>query len=144
MSQMGLMDFVKDAKSRIKEVDINEAEQLMTQGYKVLDVREPGEFLSGAVDGAMNIPRGTLEAAADLQYPGANPELRDARNSQWLIMCRTGGRSAMATDVLQKMGFTDVVNIMGGMTAWTENNKPVVVPSDENSAVVLKNPCVTK
>jgi rhodanese-related sulfurtransferase len=144
MSQMGLMDFVKDAKSRIKEVDVNEAEQLMTQGYKVLDVREPGEFLAGAVDGAMSVPRGILESAADLQYPGALPELRDARDGQWLIMCRTGGRSAMATDVLQKMGFTDVVNIMGGMTAWADNNKPVVVPSDENSAVVLKNPCDTK
>lgn len=129
MSHMSLMDFVKDAKSRIKEVDVNEAESLIAQGYKVLDVREPGEFMAGSISGAMNVPRGVLEPAADFNYPGANPLLRDCRGDNWLVLCRTGGRAAMATDVLQKMGFENVTNIVGGMNAWTEANKPVATPT---------------
>jgi rhodanese-related sulfurtransferase len=128
MAQMGLMDFVKDAKSRITEVDVNEAARLISEeGYKVLDVREPAEVAAGAIDGALNIPRGVLEAAADLQYAGANPTLRDGRNEKWLVVCRTSGRSAMAVDVLQKMGYTNVVNMLGGMTAWTDGKQPVKV-----------------
>ncbi|MGV6809655.1 MAG: rhodanese-like domain-containing protein [bacterium] len=127
---MGLMDFVKDAKSRITEVDVSEAVRLISEeGYKVLDVREPAEVAAGAIEGALNVPRGVLEPAADLQYPGANPALRDARDAKWVVVCRTGGRAALATDVLQKMGYTDVVNMLGGMTAWTDSNHPVKVNS---------------
>ena len=126
MSQMSLMDFIKDAKSRIKEVDIDAAEGLIAQGYKVLDVREPAEHAAGAIDGSLNVPRGILEAAADLEFAKGNPALRDGRESQWLIFCATGGRSALASDTLQKMGFSDVTNVLGGMTAWMEAGKPVV------------------
>ena len=116
----GLMDFVKEAKAQIKEVDVNQAQKMLDEGYKVLDVREPGEYLSGAIKNSLNIPRGVLDPAADLQYAGANPALRDARDDKWLVLCRTSGRSAMATVVLQQMGFSDVVNISGGMMAWQE------------------------
>ena len=126
MAQLTLMDFVKDAKSRIKEVDINAAEALIEQGYKVLDVREPAEHHAAAIAGSVNIPRGTLEPSADLNYPKAQPVLRDNRDAKWLIVCATGGRSALATDTLQKMGFTDVTNMLGGMTAWIEAEKPTV------------------
>ena len=126
MTQLGLMDFIKDAKSRIKEVDIDAAESLIAEGYKVLDVREPAEHNSGAIDGSLNVPRGILEAAADLQYPKANPAIRDQRDAKWLVFCATGGRSALASDVLQKMGFADVTNVQGGMVAWIEAGKPTV------------------
>lgn len=138
----GLMDFVQAAKSRIKEVDIEQAEKLIAEGYKILDVREPGEFLMGTVEGAMNIPRGVLEAACDLNFPQSNPALRDHREDNWLVLCATGGRAAMATDVITQMGFENAINVIGGMTAWREAGKATVIPSDENSAVILKNPCV--
>ena len=130
MSQMGLIDFVQDAKSRIKEVDVDTAEKLIAEGYKVLDVREPSEHDNLAIKGSVNVPRGVLEPAADLQYPGANPDLRDHRDTQWLVLCATGGRAAMATDTLQKMGFKDVSNILGGMKAWVDAGKPTVTPID--------------
>jgi rhodanese-related sulfurtransferase len=116
-----LLDFIEEAKSKITEVDVNQAQKMINEGYKILDVRESGEHLSDAIKGSLNIPRGILEAAADLQYPGANPAIRDARDDKWLILCRTSGRSAMATVVLQEMGFSDVVNIAGGMLAWKES-----------------------
>ena len=126
MAHLSLMDFVKDAKSRIKEVDINAAEGLIAQGYKVLDVREPAEHAAGAIDGSLNIPRGTLEPAADLAYAKGNPALRDQRDAKWLVVCATGGRSALATNTLQQMGFVDVTNMLGGMSAWIEADKPIV------------------
>lgn len=124
MAQLSLMDFIKEAKSQINEVDIDTAESLIAQGYKVLDVREPAEHAAGAIDGSLNVPRGTLEPAADLQYAKGNPALRDGRADKWLIVCATGGRSALATKTLQQMGFNDVTNMLGGMTAWMDAGKP--------------------
>ncbi|MCK5726810.1 MAG: rhodanese-like domain-containing protein [Thiotrichaceae bacterium] len=127
---LGLMDFVIDAKSRIKEVDVIIAEELIAQGYKVLDVREPSEHNQLAIENSINVPRGVLEPAADLQYPKANPELRDSRDSKWLVLCATGGRGALAADILQKMGFSNVSNISGGMLAWVDAGKDTVTPID--------------
>jgi len=141
MAEKTLMDFVIDAKSRIKEVEVNEVPKLMGDGYRVLDVREPAEYLSGAINNALHVPRGMLEAAADRNYDGAIPDLRDYRDGKWLVVCRSGARAAMACDVLQQMGYSDVTNVFGGMMAWKEANMPLISPSDEESLVQLKTPC---
>ena len=112
-----LMDFVKQAKAKIQEVEVSEVNALLNDGYQVLDVREPAEFLSGTIEGALNVPRGILEPAADRQYASHRDELMD-RDKKWLIFCASSGRSAMATVVLQEMGFKNVKNINGGMNAW--------------------------
>ena len=51
-----LLDFVKEAKSQIKEVEISDVIHLLDEGYQILDVREPAEYISGTIDGALNIP----------------------------------------------------------------------------------------
>ncbi len=122
-----LMDFVKAAKSRITEISIDEVTGLQAEGYQVLDVREPNEYVQGTLENAMNIPRGLIEAACDPNYPGHRKEMID-RDKPWLILCATGGRSAMVTDVMQQMGFNNVKNINGGMGAWKEADKAVVIP----------------
>lgn len=122
-----LMDFVKAAKSRITEVEISEVVGLLDEGYQVLDVREPPEYISGTIDGAINVPRGTLEAAADHQYPGRNEDMMD-RDKKWLLFCATSGRSAMAADTLQLMGFKNIKNINGGMAAWKSAEMHVIIP----------------
>lgn len=136
-----LMDYIEDAKKDIKEVSHEEGRAMVEQGIKVLDVREPGEFLTGAIEGAINVPRGVLEPAADLNYPGANPALRDARDDAWLVVCLSGGRAALATKTLNEMGFSNVTNLIGGMGAWKEAGYPVVAPSDDNMNIMLKEPC---
>jgi rhodanese-related sulfurtransferase len=113
-----LMDLVQEAKSKITEVDVATAKDLINDGYKVIDVREPGEVAMGAIEDSINIPRGVLEPAVDLANKDGNKELQNGRDDKWLVVCKTSGRSAMACDVLQQMGFTDVKNIAGGMTAW--------------------------
>ncbi|MDG6774446.1 rhodanese-like domain-containing protein [Thiomicrorhabdus sp. ZW0627] len=136
-----LMDYIGEAKQEIKEVSLEEGRDLVEKGVKILDVREPGEYLSGAISGAINVPRGILEPAADFNYPGANPELRDGRDEEWLIVCRSGGRAALATKTLKEMGFNNVSNLLGGMDAWQSQGFPMVAPSDENMTITLKEPC---
>jgi len=122
-----LMDFVSSAKSQITEVEVSEVVALLDDGYQVLDVREPAEFASGTIDGAMNLPRGVLEAASDHQYPGKNATMQD-RDKKWLVLCATSGRSAMAALVMQQMGFKNVKNINGGVAAWKSAEMQVILP----------------
>jgi len=122
-----LMDFVKEAKSQITEIEVSDVVNLLDEGYQVLDVREPAEYHSGTIDGALNVPRGVLEAASDHQFPGHNEKMLD-RDKKWLVFCATSGRSAMATAVLQQMGFKNVKNINGGMAAWKSAEMQVVIP----------------
>ncbi len=119
------MGYVDDARSRITEVDVDTAEKLIAEGYKVLDIREPHEYVTHRIRDSINIPRGVLEPAADLTFAGANPALRDARDDKWLVFCATGGRAALATDTLQAMGFTNIANIAGGLIAWERANKEI-------------------
>lgn len=128
MIEKTLMDFVKEAKSQITEVEITEVVALLDEGYQVLDVREPAEYISGTLDGAFNVPRGVLEAASDHQYPGKNQNMQD-RDKKWLLLCATSGRSAMAASVMQQMGFTNIKNINGGMAAWKQAEMHVVIPA---------------
>ncbi|MCK9605761.1 MAG: rhodanese-like domain-containing protein [Methylomonas sp.] len=122
-----LMDFVKQAKSQIHEIDVLNVKPLLDEGYQVLDVREPAEFMSGTIEGALNIPRGILEAAADRQYAGRREELMD-RDKKWLLLCASSGRSAMAAAVMQQMGFKNIRNINGGITAWKAAELAVNIP----------------
>lgn len=122
-----LKDFVKQAKNQIQEIEVTEVHDYLKQGYQILDVREPGEYLAGTIAGALNIPRGVLEPAADHEYAGHHAELMD-RDKKWLLFCVSSGRSAMATVTLQQMGFKNVKNINGGMNAWKMAELPIVQP----------------
>ena len=122
-----MKDFVKEAKSQIEEIQIMEVNELIAEGYQVLDVREPAEYADGTIQGAMNVPRGILESGADRKIKG-NDALQD-RNKKWLLLCKSSGRSAMATVALQQMGFKNVKNINGGFNAWKDAKLDIVKPS---------------
>jgi len=125
---VGLMDFVKAAKSCIQECSADELQSKMdnSEDMLLLDVRESSEHEQGHLPGAMLIPRGILEAAADPGYPKHVPELANARDRQVVLYCATGGRSAMAAAVLQMMGFKNVISLDGGFSDWDKEQKPVV------------------
>ncbi|MBD3610412.1 MAG: rhodanese-like domain-containing protein [Gammaproteobacteria bacterium] len=123
----GLMDFVMEAKGQVTEVSTDELLKMQDdkENLLVVDVREPGEFMHGHLKHALLIPRGILEAAADLNYPKSNDTLREARNRPIAVYCATGGRSAMAAKTLQDMGYGEVYSLAGGYTAWEHESKPV-------------------
>lgn len=124
---MGLMDFVKAAKAAIKEVDVDQAESMMTErpDLLVVDVRESSEHEQGHLSKALLVPRGILEAAADPAYPKHNPTFAAARTRPVIVYCATGGRSAMAAAVMQMMGFKEVYSLAGGFAGWEQAGKPV-------------------
>jgi rhodanese-related sulfurtransferase len=120
-----LKDLVAEAKTRIREVSAADAAEAVRKNPKILilDVREPGEYAQEHLPGALNVPRGMLEAKADLDYAGREPRLAD-RSQPIITHCASGARSAFAADVLQVMGFTDVRSMVGGIAAWRELGLP--------------------
>jgi len=125
---VGLMDFVKAAKSCVKEITPAELKAKLDakQDFVLVDVRESAEFEHGHIDGAHLVPRGIIEAAADTSYPKHYPPLSGARDQQIVLYCATSGRSAMAAAVLQMMGFKHVLNLAGGYTRWEAEGMPQV------------------
>ncbi|MCW9058515.1 MAG: rhodanese-like domain-containing protein [Gammaproteobacteria bacterium] len=123
-----LMDFVQAARARIKEIDSDALERMLEEknNLLLLDVREPSEHEHGHLQGAHLVPRGILEAAADLQFPKHDPVLAGAREQPVVVYCATGGRSAMAAEVLQMMGFQEVYSLAGGFMNWAKDQRPVV------------------
>lgn len=117
---------VSDARASVTEVSVQDV-AAGVPGAVVVDVREPAEFDSGHLEGAINIPRGVLEFQVDAHpaLGGATePELA-VRDRPVVLYCRTGGRSALAAQSLQDMGFKDVRSMAGGITAWQEAMLPL-------------------
>jgi rhodanese-related sulfurtransferase len=110
---------VAEAKAQITEVSPIRAAQLLQEGALCLDVREAGEHESECLNGAINIPRGVLEFRI-----GEHPLLSD-RECRLLVYCKTGGRSALATLNLQRMGYRNVASIEGGIDAWRSQRLPL-------------------
>lgn len=124
---VGLLDFVKAARSCIRECSADELQAKIDAAEDMLlvDVRESSEHEQGHLPGAKLIPRGILEAAADPSYSKHVPELANARDRQVVLYCATGGRSAMAAAVLQMMGFRNVLSLDGGFSEWEKTGRPV-------------------
>jgi len=105
------MDILREAKARIREVGISHARD-NGAGCVFLDVRDPHEFAQGRLPGAKNVSRGMLEFAVENTLPN--------KSTPVIVYCGTGGRSALAADVLQQMGYQDVVSMGGGIKAWQD------------------------
>lgn len=124
---MTLMDFVKAAKAAITEVDGARLETMRSESpnLMLLDVREADEYEKEHLEGAMLVPRGTLEAACDFKYPKRVQRLVDARERPLVLYCATGGRSAMAAATLKLMGFKEVYSLAGGIVQWEADKRSV-------------------
>ena len=118
-------DLVAEARSEILEVAPND---VALHHHRVLiDVREPAEFSTAHIDGAINIPRGVLEFQVDADPAVANvsdPALSH-KEQAIVLYCRTGGRAALAAQSLRRLGFRDVCSIAGGISGWTDAGLPV-------------------
>lgn len=112
------MDLVADAQTRITEVDVAGATQIIASSdIVVVDVREPDEFTQGHIEGAVNIPRGVAEMGV--------PRLVPDPKTRILCYCAGGNRSALVADNLQQMGYEDVESLAGGFHAWTQAGRKI-------------------
>lgn len=122
---------VAEAKTRIQEVSIDELEQALASDALLIDTREPAEYADHRIAQAINVPRGVLEFQL-LSHPAvatsdATPEatLQQLQQRPTYLICRSGGRSALAADSLQAMGLEKVYSVAGGMQAWANASKPM-------------------
>ncbi|MFA6053382.1 MAG: rhodanese-like domain-containing protein [Methylobacter sp.] len=114
------MDLVAQAKQNIVCCDTAAAKNALETSL-ILDVREPAEYATGHLPGAFNIPRGVLEFKI-----GSHPDFQDKQDAHIIVYCQTGGRSALATEALNKMGFNNAVSMAGGFKAWIESGNEIV------------------
>jgi rhodanese-related sulfurtransferase len=108
---------VADAKSRIKEVTVQETLERINHGANLIDVREDNEWDAGHAKNVIHLGRGIIERDIVGKFPDKNTEL--------ILYCGGGYRSALAANNLQKMGYTNVFSMAGGWKAWKEANAPI-------------------
>ncbi|WP_428355985.1 rhodanese-like domain-containing protein [Methyloprofundus sp.] len=108
------MDLVAEAKQNITEISVNDARQNLSD-VLIIDVREPAEFAAGQIPNAVNIPRGVLEFQIN-----NHPIFAGQQDAKIIVCCQSGGRSALATESLHKLGYINAVSLAGGYKAWSE------------------------
>ena len=115
----GFLAIVEDAKKRIREIDIEEYKRLRNSGQagQLVDVREDHEWDAAHAAGAMHLSKGVIERDIETTFPDKNAKL--------VLYCGGGFRSALATDNLQKMGYTNVISLDGGWRAIEASGLPL-------------------
>lgn len=115
----GFLALVQDAKRRIREIDIEKYKRLREAGEagQLVDVREEHEWQAAHVAGAIHLSKGTIERDIEETIPDKNARL--------VLYCGGGFRSALATDNLRKMGYSNVLSLDGGWRALEISGLPL-------------------
>ena len=121
-------DLVADALSRVKELMPWDLSRLLASGARplLIDVREPEEFSMLHIPDSINVPRGVLEQSCEWDYDETVPLLAANRELEIVVICRSGKRSALAADVLLRMGYTNVASLGTGVRGWNDYEQPLV------------------
>src|SRR5215470_405077 len=112
----GFLKLVNEAKSRIKQTDID--------GYKkmdpkpvLIDIREESEWAAGHAADAIYIGKGVIERDIETKIPD--------KSTPMVLYCGGGFRSALSADALQQMGYTNVISLDGGWRAYSQSGLPI-------------------
>ena len=113
------LKLVNDAKSRVRETDINGYKKMLANGERPLlvDTREESEWAAGHAAGAVHLSKGIIERDIEAKVPD--------KNTQMVLYCGGGFRSALAADAMQKMGYSNVISLDGGWRAWQQSGMPI-------------------
>lgn len=108
------LEIVNDAKTRVRECIVSDVKRRLDAGesFHIVDVREESEFAAGHIPGAMHLSKGVIERDVERKFPDPDTEL--------VLYCGGGFRSALAADNLQKMGYKNVISMDGGWSGWKE------------------------
>jgi rhodanese-related sulfurtransferase len=111
----GFLQLVNDAKTRVKEIDIEGYRKLRASGapHVLVDTREESEWSAGHVAGAIHLSKGIIERDIETRVPDHAATL--------VLYCGGGFRSALVADNLQKMGYTNAISLDGGWRALKES-----------------------
>ena len=113
------LKIVDDARTRVRETNVDEVKKRMDRGDKFLlvDVREESEYAKDHLPGAIHLGKGVIERDIEERVPELSKEM--------ILYCGGGYRSALAADNLQKMGYTNVISMDGGIRGWREKGYPL-------------------
>jgi rhodanese-related sulfurtransferase len=117
---VGLLAGCGSGSSNGKALGVDDFATLVAKdGVQVIDVRTPAEYAAGHLDGAQNVDVESADFAT--QIAGLD------KAKTYAVYCRSGNRSATAKKAMIDAGFTDVSDLSGGVTAWAQAGKPLVV-----------------
>jgi rhodanese-related sulfurtransferase len=110
---------VEDAKTRVQETNVDDVKARLDRGEKfvLVDVREESEYAKDHLPSAIHLGKGILERDIEARVPDLNTPM--------ILYCGGGFRSALAADNLQKMGYTQVISMDGGIRNWREKGFPL-------------------
>ena len=113
------LSIVDDARKRIRETNVDEVKKRMDRGdnFLLVDVREESEYANDHLPGAIHLGKGVIERDIEERVPRLDTEM--------ILYCGGGFRSALAADNLQKMGYTNVLSMDGGIRGWREKAFPL-------------------
>jgi rhodanese-related sulfurtransferase len=113
------LKIVDDAKTRVRETNVDSVKTRMDRGDKfvLVDVREESEFAKDHLPGAIYLGKGIIERDIEARVPELDTEM--------ILYCGGGFRSALAADNLQKMGYRNVISMDGGIRDWREKGYPL-------------------
>ena len=113
------LKIVDDARTRIRETDVDTVKTRMDRGdtFVLVDVREESEYAKDHLPGAIHMGKGVIERDIEARVAELNTEM--------VLYCGGGFRSALAADNLQKMGYSNVISMDGGIRAWREKRYPL-------------------
>jgi rhodanese-related sulfurtransferase len=113
------LKIVDDAKTRVRETNVDVVKSRMDRGDKfvLVDVREESEFAKDHLPDAIHLGKGIIERDIEARVPDLGTEM--------VLYCGGGFRSALAADNLQKMGYTHVISMDGGIRDWREKGYPL-------------------
>ena len=114
------LQLVQDAKKRVREVTVEQVKARLDRGEKfhLIDVREESEYAKDHLPSAVHLGKGVIERDVEQRIPDTAAPI--------VLYCGGGFRSALAADNLQKMGYTNVLSMDGGVRGWREKGYPLV------------------
>jgi rhodanese-related sulfurtransferase len=120
-------ELVAETAKKVTEIFPWDLEEKLSENSKLmlLDIREPYEFDAMHIKNSISVPRGVLETACEYDFEETVPELVEARDQEIIVICRSGNRSIFACDVMQQLGYKQVVSLKTGLRGWSDYEQPL-------------------
>jgi rhodanese-related sulfurtransferase len=113
------LTLVNEARARVKECSVQDVKARLdaSDPINLIDVREESEYAEAHLPNAQHLGKGIIERDIESRFPNVNTEL--------VLYCGGGYRSALAADTLQRMGYTNVISMDGGFGGWKKSGFPL-------------------
>jgi rhodanese-related sulfurtransferase len=115
----GFLKLVNEAKTRVNETDVASVAARLQRGdaFHLVDVREESEYAAAHIPGALHLSKGIIERDIEKRIPNTNAPI--------VLYCGGGFRAALVADNIQRMGYTNVLSMAGGWSAWQQSGNPI-------------------